>query len=448
MSLEQSVSLKQAIIYGVGVILGAGIYSLIGHAANISGTSLWISFIVAAFLALMTAFSYAELSSRFPRESAEAVYVLKAFGRNDFSFVVGFISLIVMLFSASTVAIGFASYFSYFIPLPLIITSILIIAICSLVNFFGIQQSAKLNTILTFFSAFGLILIIVFGFSYIGSVDLLLDINENPIGFNFFPILFSGVALIFFAYIGFEQIANIAEEIIHPKHNVPLAIILSLLIATILYVLVAIVSVSVVSPKILGAATSGEISSGPLAIVAMTAIGPEFASIISIIALFATSSTILIVLIVASRIIYGLASQGLLPKKLSLCYEGTKTPYFAVLISAILAILFLFIGDLEILGNLTTLGTFLLFFLVNVSLIALRIKEKKIEAIVSSPVNISYYPVLAIIGAIFCLFMFLTQYWQTMNIFSLNIPIIIFGIIIFGISYPLYLFFNNDKKIW
>ncbi|MFA5764420.1 MAG: APC family permease [archaeon] len=447
--LERSISLRQAIVYGVGVILGAGIYALIGQAAAIAGNLVWLAFIVAAIIALLTAFSYAELSARFPKESAEAVYAQKAFGKKWFAFFIGFVSLIVMLLSASAVALGFASYFKYFFPLPSLLVAILVIIICSIINFFGIQESVKLNNIFTFIEALGLILIIVFGLQFVGSVNLF----EGPSGLNIFESiapLFSSIALIFFAYLGFEQIANISEEIVNPKKNVPLAIVLSLIIATIIYILVAIVAVSVVTPTQLGLASGGGISEGPLALVATNSIGPGFGFWLSIIALFATGNTILILLIVSSRILYGLSEQKLLPKCLSICHKKTKTPYVAIAVSAGIGILFLFFGNLEQLGNLTTLGTFLLFFVVNVALIALRLKEKKIVSKVKSPFNIGYIPLLAVVGALFCGFMFFTQYWQTINILGFELPMFVFGVIVFALAFPIHwafdLYISKRKK--
>ncbi len=447
MALERSVSLRQAVIYGVGVILGAGIYALIGSAAGISGNLLWLSFVIAAIIASLTAFSYAELSSYFPKESAESVYVKKAFNKKFLSFFIGFVALITTIFSVSTVAWGFATYFKFFFPLPAIIIALVIIVFCSLVNFLGIQESVKLNIVATFVETAGLLIIIVFGFRFIGAANLL----EGPIGvtgIGLFSALFSSVALIFFAYLGFEGIANISEEVNSAKTTVPKAIILSLLIATIIYVLVAVIAVSAVSPLQLAAATNAEnvLTQGPLALVAETVVYPGFGFWLSIMALFATFNTILILLVVASRLVYGMAKQNFLPRFFANTDKKTKTPLYAVFFVGLLSMAFIFAGNIEILGNLTTLGVFLMFFAVNASLIAVRYKEnpKKINFI--SPLNIGRMPVLALIGAVFCIFMFLTQYWREIDIFGVEMPLIIFGVIIFLFSIPIYFYFNGKTK--
>lgn len=446
MPLEKSVSLHQAVFYGLGVIFGAGIYSLIGSAAGIIGNLLWLAFIVASIIAALTAFSYAELASYFPKVAAESVYVKHAFGKEFLSFFIGFVVLVTILFSVSTVAWGFTSYFKLFSSLPTILVAALLIIFCSIINFLGIQESVKLNYLLTIIGGSGLLLIIIFGLPFVGSVNLFQG-PANIFGFELFFALFSSVALIFFAYIGFEGIANISEEVTSARTTVPKAIIISLFIATIVYVLVALVSVSVIPPADLAiATTSQDLTAGPLALVADKAIIPGFGFWLSVAALFATASTILLLLVVSSRLLYGLANLGFLPSFLARIHSKTKTPYYSIILVCSIAILFLFIGNIEVLGNLTTMGTFLMFFAVNASLIAIRYKEnpKKINYI--SPINIGKWPILAILGVVFCLLMFLTQYWQTITIFNFQMPLFIFGSLSFLLAVPTYYFFRREKK--
>ncbi|MDD3084109.1 MAG: APC family permease [Candidatus ainarchaeum sp.] len=453
MALERSVSLRQATFYGLGVIFGAGIYSLIGSTAGIIGNLLWLSFIIASLIAALTAFSYAELSSYFPKEAAESVYVKNAFKKEFLSFFIGFVVLITLFFSISTVAWGFTSYFKLFFSFPGLFVAIAIIILCSIINFVGIQESVKLNYLLTIIGGSGLFLIIIFGLPFIGSVNLL-EGPKNVFGVGLFSAIFSSVALIFFAFIGFEGIANISEEVNAAKTTVPKAIILSLFIATIVYVLVALVSVSVVSPIELANATNPEniLVGGPLALVAENAIMPGFGIWLSFAALFATASTILLLLVVSSRLSYGLSKLGFFPSFLSKTHSKTKTPFYSVILVGIASICFLFVGNIEVLGNLTTMGTFLMFFAVNTSLIAIRVKENPKKLNFISPINIGKWPILAIFGAIFCILMFLTQYWQSITIFVFSLPLFVFGLIIFSISVPLYLFFKKErivmKKHW
>ena len=440
MPLERSVSLYQAVIYGIGVILGAGIYALIGVAAGISGNALWISFIIAALIAGLTALSYAELGARFPREAAEAFFVRKAFGSRPFAFFVGFIAFFTLTVSATAVAWGFASYFKLFTNLSPLIVAIGIVLICSAVNFRGIQESVRLNNIFTLIEAFGLLLIIAFGIPFLGSVDLFTGISGET-GLALVPALFSSAALIFFAFLGFEEIPNIAEEIRNPRKNVPLAIILSLSIATILYILVAMMSVSVVSPMELANAanTSASLTEGPLALVAEKSIGPGFGFWLTIIALFATFNTVLVLLITASRFLYGLSKQDMLPLFLSKIHPKTKTPYFAIMVVLVLGVLLAAAGNLEVLGNMTTMGTFLMFFAVNAALIKVRLSEKTGGTPFS---GLKRIPWLAVLGAAFCAYMFSTQFWFPATIMGVTLPLIVFGLGIFALSIPIYWFFS------
>ncbi|HNV00799.1 MAG TPA: APC family permease [archaeon] len=445
MALERSVSLTQATIYGVGVILGAGIYALIGAAAGITGPALWISFIVAAIIASLTAFSYAELVARFPKSGAESVFVLKAFENERLAFFVGFVFLLSNLFSVATVSFGFATYFKLFFLISPMIVAIIVIILAAIINHLGIQESVFLNNLFTFIEVIGLILIIIFGFTSIGAVNLFEGINQET-GFDLIAPIFSGVALVFFAFLGFEGIANISEEIKEPKKVVPKAILLSLVISTIIYVLVAMVSVSVVSPLVLSNASSTTDSTqGPLALVAEQTIMPGFGFWLSIIALFATFNTVLILLIVCSRYIYGLAEQKLLPKLFSKVNKKTKTPTNAIVASAVIAILFAGVGNLEILGNLTTAAIFLVFFLVNVSLISIRLKEKQQEKYLA-PINFGKIPMLSVLGALFCAFILLTQYWQNTIIFGITLPLIIWSLLVYLLAFPIYEYFSRKKK--
>jgi APA family basic amino acid/polyamine antiporter len=209
--LKRKVSLFALTMYGVGNILGAGIYALIGQVIGITGNMSWLSFILAAITGALTGLSYAELSAMYPKSAAEFVYTEEAFKIRIVSFILGWIIIFSGLFSATTVAFGFAGYFASLIGIPsnllIIPIAIALIIILSIVNYIGIKTSTFANIIFTFIEAAGLIFIIIIGMPHFGSVDYF----QLPVGSSFFAI-FSSIALIFFAYIGFEDIANIAKE--------------------------------------------------------------------------------------------------------------------------------------------------------------------------------------------------------------------------------------------
>jgi APA family basic amino acid/polyamine antiporter len=427
--LKRELGLFEATIYGVGIILGAGIYALIGKAAGLAGNSLWLSFLIGASIASFTGLSYAELSTLFPKAAAEYVYVRKAFGSRFLAFLLGWLIVFTGIVSASTVALGFSGYFKDLFYLGknlinekflLILISLALIAILSFINFLGIKESAKFNTIFTFVEAFGLIFIIAIALPHIGKVNYF----EMPRGIKG---VFSAAALIFFAYIGFEDIANIAEETKNPKKILPKAFILAILITTFLYVLTSLATVSLANWRDLG------LSDAPLAFAASQFLGKNAYLVISFIALFATTNTVLIILIVTSRMLYGMAREKSLPEILALVHKKTRTPWIAVITTMIFAMIFVFIGDIAIIANLTSLAAFITFTAVNLSLIWLRYTMPKMPRAFRVPLNIGNYPLIAFFGIFSTLFM----------IFQFDLELILAGLAIIALGAIFYFVFRK-----
>lgn len=451
--LKQSLGLVQATIYGVGIILGAGIYALIGEAAGIAGYGLWLSFVLAAVIAMFTAFSYAELTTVFPKSAAEFIYVQESTGSKAGAFFIGFVSILTGIISASAVALGFAAYCKLFLPVQPAWIAAGIIIVMTLVNLKGIRESAFLNTIFTLVEVGGLLFIIFIGWRFIGGSNLLADIYNQPIeSYKQFNSIVAATGLIFFAYIGFEDVANIAEETKNPKKVIPAALVLSLLISTVIYILVSIVAVSVVSPVQLAISSQSAVSSeGPLAIVVSRAMSnPAAGKAFTFIALFATANTILVLLIVSSRMMYGIAREKCLPSILGKVHRINQTPVAAILLTSSIAILFAFMGDLGEIAKLTNLGVFVSFLAVNLSLIIYRYKNRKHtennSSLFRSPVNIKWFPVMAFAGAWFCLVMLLTQYWEPVYALGVPIPLFLFGMLIFLTAFPVYWYYNPGQR--
>lgn len=393
-SLRREIGLFEVTMWGVGIILGAGIYVLVGEAAGIAGNSVWLSFILGAAIASLTGLSYAELSSMFPREAAEYIYVKTACKCEILAFTTGWLIILTGMISVSAVALGFAGYFQGLFSFPIIPIAVVLIALLSYINFSGIKESTRMNILFTFVEMFGLILIILIGARSLGKVDLL----EAP---NGLPGILSASALIFFAYLGFEDIVNIAEETRNPEKIIPKALIFSILITTCLYVLVVSATVSLADWRDLGGTGS------PLAFAASKALGENAFTIISLIALFATSNTVLIMLVVGSRMIYGMAREGALPGILSRIDLKRGTPSLAVLAMMLSSIIFVFLGDLEFVANLTSFGAFITFAFVNISLIHLRYRAPELKRPFKVPLNIGRFSVTAFLGLLSCLFMIL-----------------------------------------
>ncbi|MBN1109748.1 MAG: amino acid permease [Methanomassiliicoccales archaeon] len=409
--LKRSVRFPKLLIYAVGIILGAGVYALIGEAAEVAGPGLWLSFLFGALVASFTGLSYAELSSIKPTTASEYYYVKQGFDRR-LAFLTGWIINIVDIIAISTVAIGFSGYFvALFFPgaldtvllglYPLVVTPIVLIAMLAivamaLINYIGIEESASVNVVLTLVEAAGLILIIAIGAIYFGDGGSAPDLLELPLGLSG---LFGAIALIFFAYLGFEDLANLGEEVVEPRKSIPKAIIYSLIITTIIYILVAIVAVSVVPWDELAS------SSEPLTAVAEAALGSDAGVVLSFIALFATINTVLIMITAASRFMFGMAKDRILPSFLKAVSERRRTPYKAIIAVAVISCLFTLVEDIGTLAEMTTLGVFVVFAMINASLVRVRYKDDLPEDRFKSPINIGKLPVLAILGLASCIWM-------------------------------------------
>jgi len=408
-------------MYGVGLILGAGIYALIGDAAGLTGNSIWMSFVLAAISAVFTGLSYAELSSMYPKAAAEYSFIKNAFQNNFVAFLVGWLTLFVAIISAAAIALGFGGYFTQIFGMPIAASAILIIAALSFMNFFGIRESSSMNIIFTVIEAAGLGLVIWAGLS-ISSADI--NYFEMPNGYSG---IFSAFTLVFFAYIGFENIANIAEEIKNPKKVLPRAIILAITITAIVYILVSVSAIRVLSWQELGSSVA------PLADVIKKALGQEWGFGVLLIALFATTNTVLIMLISGSRILYGIAQDKALPSFFSVIHQKRKTPWIAVVVIGALSACFVFAGDISTVANISVFAIIMVFVLVNVSLIWLRYKAPNTDRPFRSPLNVKKFPILAALGIATPLF----------GIMQLNSFVILMGFGVAGAGIAFYFVYNK-----
>ena len=374
-------------MYGVGLILGAGIYVLIGEAAGLAGNALWLSFILGAIVALFAGLSYSELAALFPKAAAEYIFVKEGFRNGFIGFVVGWLTIITSIIVAATVALGFAGYMEELTGVPVLVSALVIIGILSAINFLGIRESALLNTIFAFVTIAGLALVIGIGFS--APVEVEIDYFENPMGFNGIILAF---VLVFFAFIGFEDMANVSEEVKKPQKTIPKGIMISVLITAVIYILVSLASIRVVGWEQLSN------SSAPLAFVAQQRLGEQGGFVLSVIALFATASTILITLVAGARIFYGMAKDGSLPSKLGLIHSKTKTPWIAVILIFATSCGFVFVGDIVIVANIVVFAVVVTFAMINASVILLRYTRPDLQRPFKVPGNIGNFPILPLFG--------------------------------------------------
>lgn len=412
-------------MYGVGLILGAGIYVLIGEAVGFAGNSVWISFLIGTIVAIFAGLSYAELTALFPKAAAEYTFVKHAFKNNFIAFIIGWLTAITSMITAATVALGFGGYFVQFVNLPITISAILLITGLSIVNFIGIKESAWANTIFAIITAGGLGIIIILGITFETTEPI--DYFDAPNGMTGIILAF---VLIFFAFIGFEDMANVAEEVKKPRKTLPRAIILSVVITGIIYILVAFSVVRVLDWEELGR------SAAPLADVADHAIGFGGSITLSAIALFATASTVLITLVAGSRILYGMAKSGSLPLLLSKVHSKTKTPWIAVIGIFVTSVAFAFVGDIVIVANITVFAVVITFAMINLAVIVLRYTEPKLERPFRVPLNIGKFPILPLFGFAVTVYMAI----------QFEMTVVAVGLGIIGIGTVFYLIFNKKKR--
>ncbi|HXT83216.1 MAG TPA: amino acid permease [Verrucomicrobiae bacterium] len=433
-SLKRTIGLFQASIFGIGLILGAGIYSVIGDVAAIGGNIIWISFLIASLLALLIGLSYAKLSSIFPKSAAEYFFVKNSLGNEFIASFIGYLVIFVNISSAATVAIGFSGYMNTFFPnIPGIIIAILLVAVLSFVNFYGIAESANLNVIFTFIELFGLLFIIVASFAtgFIFKTNFwelpmnTHNANLNPNISYVFGIIFPAASLIFFAYFGFENIINISDETKNPVKTIPKALIISIIVTTIVYVLVALSSIALVGWQELSQ------SSAPLATVANKAAGNTGTFLLSVIGLFATSNTVLIMLISSSRIIYGISKDGKfsIPHFLSTVHEKRKTPWIAILFVMVITFIIIVFseGDLSIIAMLSVFGIFMVYIIVNVSVIIFSHKNSNN---IAKSLRIEKASIISIISITLTTILLIQLGLETIKIGLISISLILFFLLL------------------
>ena len=422
--LKRHMSLFHLTMYGVGLILGAGIYVLIGESAGFAGNSMWVSFLLGAIVAMFAGLSYAELSALFPKAAAEYTFVKNAFKNNFFAFIIGWLTAITSVIVAATVSLGFAGYLNQFVEIPITLGAIFLIGILSIVNFIGIKESAWANAVFALITASGLILVIILGFS----VDVIekVDYLETPNGITGIILAF---VLIFFAFIGFEDMANVAEEVRRPHKTIARAIILSIIITGAIYILVSLAVIRVLPWQELSQ------SSAPLADVAAGVLGNKGSITLSLIALFATASTVLITLVAGARILYGMAKSNSLPQILGRIHPKTNTPWIAVIGIFVTSIAFAFVGDIVIVANITVFAVVITFAVINLAVIVLRYTESELDRPFKVPVNIGKFPILPLFGFGTTIYMIL----------QFEIGVAIVGLTIIGVGAIVYVILKKSR---
>ena len=389
------------LLFIVGDILGTGIYALTGQVAKQVGGVVWLPFLVAFVVALITAFSYLELVTKYPRAAGAALYTHKAFGIHFVTFLVAFAVMCSGITSASTASRAFAANFSTGFGLELegfgiTLVGLVFMALVATINFRGVGESLKVNVVLTCIELTGLLIIIVIGFWAIGAGqgDVSRALTFEPAGDRgVFWSVIAATTLAFFAMVGFEDSVNMAEECKDPSKIFPKVLLTGLLVTGLIYVLVSISAITLVP-----AAELGEGETPLLKVVSAGAPGFPL-GIFGIITMFAVANSALINMLMASRLVYGMSREGVLPPILGRVHRGRRTPYIAIAFTSLLAFgLITFVGAVPALGGTTALLLLGVFTIVNIAVLVLRKK----------PVDHEHFrapTILPLLGAVSCAFL-------------------------------------------
>lgn len=383
--LRQSLALWQLVVSGVGIVIGAGIYVLVGQAAADAGGLLWLSFIIAGLLAAFTGLSYAELAGLFPSAGAEYEFARRAF--NEFvGFMAGWMMVGALIVAAAAVSVGFAQYVRWFVDIPIEAAAIGLLVVLTGIVIAGLERSIWVSVVLVALQIGGLVLVVAAGAPHIGDASLLDGAGATGV--------MSAAALVFFAFIGFDEVVTLSEETRDPSRTVPRALLLSLGISTLLYVLVGVAAVSAVGAEALGA------SDQPLGLVMEQRFGARAGDVVALIALASTTNTTLLVLTAATRVIFSMARGGALPPMFAALTPRSSAPWLGAVAAGVVAVPFALSGSIELIAEVTNFAIYVLFVGVNLAVIRLRRTSPAASRPFRAPFAIGTLPVTAVLGVL------------------------------------------------
>jgi len=422
-TLKPAVTRTMLLFFIVGDILGGGIYALVGEVGGKVGGAIWTAFVAAGIVAAFTAASYAELVSKYPHAGGAALFVHRAFRAPLFTFLIAFAVMSSGVASAATLATAFGGdYLSEFVDLPTVIVGLVVIAVLSLINFRGIKESVTFNLGCTAIELCGLALVAVIAIAFLldggGDPGRALDFKdgETPA-----LLVISGAALAFYALIGFEDSVNVAEETKSATRVFPPTLFLGLAIAGATYLIVTVLASMAVPTGRLAA------SDGPL--LEVVQLGPLAINtkVFSAIALFALVNGALINMVMASRLVYGMAQQGVIPRWFGSVHRTRRTPWAGVVLSAALAAVLVVLGDLETLADTTVLLLLFAFVAVHVSVLVLRRTPVEHEHFVAW----TGFPVL---GVLSCTALIVQKLVEDTVVFAYAGGLLAFGLVLWLIA--------------
>jgi APA family basic amino acid/polyamine antiporter len=372
--LSRAVTGRLLFLFILGDVLGAGVYALFGVIAGEVGGAVWVPMVVALVLALLTAASYAELVTKYPRAGGSAVFAERAFRTPLISFLVGYCMLAAGVTSAAGLSLAFAGdYLGVFLDVPAVAAALVFLLLIALLNARGIRESVRANVVMTVVEVSGLVLVVVLGAVVLGRGGG--DpgrVVEFPAGVSVTSGVLAASLLAYYSFVGFETSANVAEEVRDVRRVYPKALFGALLVAGVVYVLVGLAAAVVLPPEDLAA------SSGPLLEVVQAADAGIPDQLFSAIALVAVANGALLTMIMASRLVFGMAEQGLLPRPLAAVLPNRRTPWTAIAVTTAVAMALTITGDLATLANTVVLLLLVVFLSTNTAALVLR--RDRVEA--------------------------------------------------------------------
>jgi amino acid transporter len=419
--LRQSITGPLLFLFILGDVLGAGIYALMGVLSGRVGGALWAPLLLALFLALLTAGSYAELVTKYPKAGGAAIFAERAFKQPIIAFLVGFSMLAAGVTSAAGLSLAFAGdYLGTFVDVPAIPAAIVFLAVVACVNARGISESVKSNVVMTVVEVTGLVIVIVAVAVMLGGGrGDLARVTEFPVGANPAVATLGAAIVAYYSFVGFETSANVAEEVREPSRVYPRALFGALATAGVVYVLVGLASAVALPSAELSA------SSGPLlAVVAATGVAvPTW--MFSLIALVAVANGALLTMIMASRVTYGMAEQGLLPAGLAKVLPRRRTPWVAIVTTTAVAMLLTLVGDLSTLAETVVLLLLFVFISTNLAVLVLRR-----DRVAHDHFRVwTFVPVLGIASCV----LLLTQ--QSAQVWLYGAVLLVVGLALYGLAH-------------
>jgi APA family basic amino acid/polyamine antiporter len=395
--LKRKVGLFGAASVGIANIIGAGISVVSGVAAGLAGPSVILSFLLAGFIALLTALSSAELSSFITETGASYAFTKKAFGRFP-SFLVGWFKYFDYMAGAAAVSVGFAAYFTSLFgmsgELPLFLAAVGLPIIFTILSVVGTKESADATSIMVIIKVSALVLLMILSGLYL--IQFFNIDNFTPFFPNGINGTFNGAAIIFFAFLGFNTVAMMSEETKEPERTIPRALVLAFIITFILYVLIAFFEIGILNWQTLGASAS------PLEDLAIAVTKNRiFIDLISFSALIATASVVLSSIIGGTRASFAMGRDRVLPKQFDKISKRFGTPYFSVIFGGLIIVILagLFYSNIDIIASVVNFGSLFTYLLVHLSLIKLRKSKPEIKR----PFKVPLYPLIPLMGAASCI---------------------------------------------